>query len=43
MIRIGADVKEGDILLVKSLQKEKQIHHQKKNFYVLFLVTKQAM
>jgi DNA-directed RNA polymerase subunit beta len=32
IIRVGAEVKEGDILLVKSLRKEKLIQHRKKNF-----------
>jgi DNA-directed RNA polymerase subunit beta len=43
LIRVGAEVKEGDILSVKSLQKEKPILHRKKNCFVPSLVIKQVM
>ena len=43
MIRIGAEVNPGDILLVRLLRKENLIQLQKKNYYVLFLVTKPVM
>jgi DNA-directed RNA polymerase beta subunit len=43
IIRIGAHVKEGDILLEKLLQKVKAIQLQKRNYYVPSLVIKQVM
>jgi len=43
IIRVGAEVKEGDILIGKLLQKVKLIHLQKKNYYVLSSVIKQVM
>jgi DNA-directed RNA polymerase beta subunit len=43
MIRIGAEVKPGDILLVKLLQKENLIQLQKKNFFEQSLVIKLVM
>ena len=42
IIRIGAHIKEGDIIIVRSLQKERAILHRKKNCYVQFLVIKQV-
>jgi hypothetical protein len=43
MIRIGAEVKPGDILLVKLLQKVNLILLQKKNFLEQSSVTKLVM
>jgi len=43
IIRIGAEVNEGDILIGKITPKEKQIQPLKKNCCVLFLAIKQAM
>ena len=40
MIRIGAEVNPGDILMVRLLQKENLIQRQKKNYYVPSLETK---
>jgi DNA-directed RNA polymerase subunit beta len=43
IIRIGATIKEGDILIGKSLQKASLIQPRKKNYCVPSLVTKQVM
>ena len=43
LIRIGAVVKPGDILIGKITPKENLILHPKKNYYVPFLVTRPVM
>jgi DNA-directed RNA polymerase beta subunit len=43
IVRIGAEVKEGDILIGKITPKVKQILLLKRNYYVPFLVIKPVM